>query len=108
VARRSLLSRRISSSGRSSGFSIPFRGSSRCWFRVHPQRIVSPLLLLFECQRRVDEPDMAEALGEVAEERAGSGIDLFAEEADIVTALEKSLEESVGLVAAAHAGEGFD
>src|SRR5690606_24469254 len=69
----------------------------------------SPLrVVLRERQRRVDQPDVAEGLREVAELLVGFGVDLFGEQAEVVPPLEESDEDRVRLVEPAEAGERLD
>src|SRR5438270_2092438 len=57
-----------------------------------------PALRLGDRPRRVDQPDVAEGLGEVAEQLARVGIDLFGEQAEIVAEPDGRLERVAGPV----------
>src|SRR5215510_3979226 len=51
------------------------------------------MLGLRYCRRGVDQPDVAEGLGKVAEQLAGIWVDLLGEEADIIEVRDGTLED---------------
>ncbi len=61
--------------------------------RAHFEPVASVEVGLRNGPGRVDEPDMAEGLGEIAQEFSAVGIDLLGEQADVVDERGRPLED---------------
>jgi hypothetical protein len=57
-----------------------------------------PALGISQVERAVDQPDMGEGLGKIAEERSGVGVDLFGKQSDMVGIVGHGVEDTFGLV----------